>query len=626
MKIFLQPAPIIGIAWSLFHVYTAAFGAYPALVQRAIHIGFALALTFMIFRITKDGSKILLRSLDYFFAILSLTIAGYLFFHADRLSTRIWFVDKITEADLVFGLALIILVLEASRRTVGRAMTILASIFLVYGLFADHLKGILANRGLSLEHLVDLQVLSPQGIFGIPVGVSADYVFYFILFGAFLEVSGGGKLFNDLAFRLTGKYKGGPAKAAIVSSGLMGSISGSAVANVVGTGIFTIPLMKKIGYSSRFSAAVEAVASTGGQLMPPIMGAAAFVMAEMLGMPYATIILAAIIPSILFYIAAFFMVHLKASQDGIEGINEGALPDVKQAVKQRIHLLIPLGILVFYVLSGYSLLTAAFRAIVATILLSFLRKVTRMKLKDILQALETGAKQSLQVAIPCAIAGIIIGVISYSGLGLKFTGLIINLSFGNLIGALILVAIGCIILGMGMPTTSAYIMGAILMAPALVQLGIEPLAAHMYVLYFSVLSVITPPVALASYSAAGIAGSDLSTTGWTSILIASSSFLIPFAFVINPAMLLIGSLSNIVLVTIISIIGIFALSAGVIGYVFTNTSIFERIFLIITAILLIIPELITSLIGLGMFAVLLLLQKQRAKLSLDTIPHQRVGL
>ncbi|MED1644413.1 TRAP transporter permease [Brevibacillus agri] len=626
MKNFLLPVPVIGICWSLFHLYTAAFGQFPAMVQRAVHIGFALALAFLIFRITKDESRKWLRSLDYLCAVLSVSIGGYVVLHAERLSSRVWFVDDITGSDLFFGTILILLILEASRRTVGRAMTLLAVIFLAYGFLGDKLPGLLAHRGLSLEHLVDLQFLSPQGIFGVPLGVSADYVFYFVLFGAFLEISGGGKLFNDLAFWLTGRFVGGPAKAAILSGGLMGSISGSAVANVVASGIFTIPLMIKNGFSPRFAAAVEAVSSTGGQLMPPIMGAAAFVMAETLGMPYATIMLAAIIPSFLFYAQNLFMVHLQAKKDGLKRLSEEDLPNIKQEVKARIHLLIPLIILVYYVMSGYSLMTAAFYSIVATVVLSFLRKATRLKLSDILAALEDGAKQSLQVAIPCAVAGIIIGVIVFSGLGLKFTELIISLSFGNVILALILVALGTIILGMGLPTTSAYIMGAVLMAPALEQFGIVALASHMFVFYFAILSMITPPVALAAYSAAGIAGSDLSKTGWTSMFLAASSFLIPFAFVMNPAILLIGSSTDMILVPVFTLLGIFALSAAVIGYVYADTTMTVRVGLFIASILLIIPEIITSVAGAGLLIAILFHQRQRAKEgSIDSVSPEVGG-
>jgi TRAP transporter 4TM/12TM fusion protein len=629
MKMLKNPAFLIAVSWSLYHLYTAAFGSFPALAQRSIHIGFALALTFLLFRITKDENKKWLRSIDYLCSVLSLVIAAYIFLNVERIGSRVWFIDEIAELDYVFGVTLILLLLEASRRTIGNAMTLLAVIFLAYGFLGDKLPGLLAHRGISLKDMVDLQFLSPQGIFGVPLAVSADSVFYFVLFGAFLEISGGGKLFNDLAFWLTGRFKGGPAKATVLSGGLMGSISGSAVANVVASGIFTIPLMIKTGYSRRFAAAVEAVSSTGGQLMPPVMGAAAFVMAETLGYPYATIAFAAIIPSLLFYIQNFLVVHLQASKEGMQGMKKEDMPDIWKEVKDRFHMLAPLILLVYLVMSGYSLLTAAFYAIIATVVISFMRKVTRMDIGKILEALESGAKQALQVAIPCAVAGIIIGVISFSGLGLKFTEMVIGLSNGNLYLTLILIALATIILGMGLPTTSAYIMGAILMAPALLSLGVLDLSAHMFIFYFAILSMITPPVALASYSAAGIAGADLSKTGWTSMFLASSSFLIPFAFAINPAILLIGTNWEIASVTLFTIMGIFALSAAVIGFVYTNTSLPVRICLIATAVLLIYPELSTSIAGTTALAIILFYQKQRKKklssISKQEIPVSKVG-
>ncbi|MDQ1005180.1 TRAP transporter 4TM/12TM fusion protein [Neobacillus niacini] len=616
MKMLKSPVFLVAVSWSLYHLYTAAFGSLPALAQRALHIGFALALAFLLFRISKDESKKWVRAIDYLCAMLSMIIAGYIFVNVDRIGSRVWFVDGINGTDYFFGISLILLLLEASRRIIGNAMTILAVIFLAYGFLGDKVPGLLAHRGLSLKDMIDLQFLSPQGIFGVPLAVSADSVFYFVLFGAFLEVSGGGKLFNDLSFWLTGRYKGGPAKAAVISGGLMGSISGSAVANVVASGIFTIPLMIKTGYSRRFAAAVEAVSSTGGQLMPPIMGASAFVMAETLGYPYATIAFAAIIPSLLFYIQNFLVVHLQASKDGMKGMAKEDMPDIKKEVKDRAHMIIPLILLVYLMMGGFSLLTSAYYAIIATVVISFLRKTTRMNIKQVLEALESGAKQALQVAIPCALAGIIIGVISFSGLGLKFTEMVMGLSYGNLYLALILVAMATIVIGMGLPTTSAYIMGSILMAPALVTFGIIDLGAHMFIFYFAILSMITPPVALASYSAAGIAESNLSKTGWTSMFLAGSSFLIPFAFVINPAILLIGSPLEIVIVTLFTILGVFAFSAAIIGHVFTHTASIVRAFLIVASMLLIYPETITSLVGTGVLVITLYYQKLHQKKQL----------
>ncbi|MCM3568456.1 TRAP transporter permease [Neobacillus mesonae] len=599
MKRFAVPG-IIAIVWSLFQMYTAMEGAFPSIVQRSIHVSFGLSLAFALYPLGKEKRNIIQKLLNIAFILLPLIIGVYVTVEANRLSTRIWFVDDVSYLDFWLGALFILLLLEASRRTVGYVITLLAVLFIAYGFAGPYLGGLLSHRGLDVTRMVDLLFLSPDGIFGVPIGVATDYVFYFILFGAFLEISGGGKLFIDIAFKLTRKSKGGPAKAAVVSSGLMGSISGSAVANVVSTGIFTIPLMKKTGYSKRDAGAIEALASTGGQLMPPIMGAAAFLMAEMLGVPYVKIIYAALIPALLYYISVFVYVHLKASKDQL-GLMDEALEEEKEKLKDRIHLLLPLVILIILIFSGSTLSTAAFWSIVSVLAVSYLRKNTFLKIKDILSALESGAKQSVKVTIPCAVAGIIVGTISFSGLGLKFTSIIVELSFGNIGLALILVALGCIILGMGMPTTSAYIMAAILLAPALEEFGVNLFAAHMFVFYFAVLSMITPPVALAAYSAAGISGASMNETGVRALVLGAGAFLIPFVFVLNPALLMIGQPLEIAWVTITTLLGIIGLVAATVGYFFTNMSGWIRIVSLVSAITMIIPETITDIIGILLF-------------------------
>ena len=383
------------------------------------------------------------------------------------------------------------------------------------------MPGLLAHRGLSLERFIDLQVLSPNGIFGLPIGVSAELVFYFILFGAFLERSGGGELFSDMAYSVTGRVRGGAAKASLVSSALYGTISGSAVANVVVDGMITIPLMKRSGFQPHFAAAVEAVASTGGQIMPPVMGAAAFILAQIVGVSYWQVAIAAAIPAFLYYVALFFAIDFESAKRGLVGLTKAELPDVKTGLKLRIHLIIPLALLVYYIIAGTIMpVTAVLRALAAVVIISFLRRATWMTPARILGALEKGAKESVSVAIPCAVAGIIIGVVINSGLGLKFTDIMLFLSGGYLPVTLILVMIAVIILGMGMPTSAAYLMAAILMAPALINLGVPTLAAHLFIFYFAVISMITPPVALASYAAASIGEADLWKTGIAGMKIA----------------------------------------------------------------------------------------------------------
>jgi TRAP transporter 4TM/12TM fusion protein len=474
------------------------------------------------------------------------------------------------------------------------------------------MPGLLAHRGITVERFVDLQVLSPNGIFGLPIGVSAELVFYFILFGAFLERSGGGELFSDLAYSVTGRVRGGAAKASVVSSALYGTISGSAVANVVVDGMITIPLMKRSGFKAPFASAVEAVASTGGQIMPPVMGAAAFILAQIVGVSYWEVAIAAAIPACLYYVALYFAIDFEAVKRGLRGLSKAELPDVKTGLKLRIHLIIPLIVLVYYIISGdVTPVTAVLRAIMATVILSFLRKATMMGPVRLLSALEKGAKESISVAVPCAVAGVVIGVIINTGLGLKFTDLMIYLSGGVLIITLLLVMVAVIILGMGMPTSAAYLLAAILMAPALINMGVTPLAAHMFIFYFAVISMITPPVALAAYAAASIGEADLWETGVAAFKIAIPGFLIPFIFVYDNGLLLKGPWLNIVWRTLITIIGVIGLAGSLMGYYAKKTTPFDRFLLFIGSILLIVPEKTTDFIGLAILIGLFFWQRSR---------------
>ncbi len=414
------------------------------------------------------------RSGDAFLVALTLAISLYTVLNFPRFSTRIAFVDSPTFLDVALGICLVVLLLEACRRTVGWTLTIIACIFIVYGFAGKYMPGMLAHRGLSIERFIDLQTMSPNGIFGIPITVSAELVFYFILFGIFLEKSGGGELFIDLAYFLTGRVRGGAAKASVISSALYGTISGSAVANVVVDGMFTIPMMKRTGYTRSFAGAVEAIASTGGQIMPPVMGAAAFILAQIVGVSYWEVAIAAAIPACLYYVALYFAIDFEAVRMGLRGLRKDELPDVATGLKLRIHLLIPLIILVYYIVTGeVTPVTAAFgRLSLGPHQLS--AKGDRHGPGQAALGLERGAKEAVSVAIPCAVAGIVIGVVVNSGLGLKFTDLMISLSGGILILNLFLVMLAVIVLGMGMPTSAAYLMGAIFMAPALINQGMTP--------------------------------------------------------------------------------------------------------------------------------------------------------
>jgi TRAP transporter 4TM/12TM fusion protein len=610
LRSFLRPTPLIAIAWSVFQLYAVIVGFLHPLIMYPVHVCFAVALVFLYYPVSK-GSRVG-KFLDVFLVALTLFIALYTVLNFPRYSTRIPFVDSPTPADIILGISLVVLLLEAGRRTVGLALVIISIVFIIYGFAGKYMPGMLAHRGLSIERFVDLQTMSPNGIFGIPITVSAELVFYFILFGIFLEKSGGGELFIDLAYFLTGRVRGGAAKASVISSALFGTISGSAVANVVVDGIFTIPMMKKTGYSPPFAGAVEATASTGGQIMPPVMGAAAFILAQIVGVTYWEVAIAAAVPACLYYVALFFAVDFEAVRMGLRGLKGDELPDVRKGLKLRIHLLVPLVVIIYYIVSGeVTPVTAALRAIVATVLISFVRKATFMGPVRLLSALEKGAKEAITVAIPCAVAGVVIGVVVNSGLGLKFTDLMIYLSGGILILNLFFVMLAVIILGMGMPTSAAYLMGAILLAPALINQGIVPLAAHLFIFYFAVISMITPPVALASFAASSIAGADLWQTGIIAFRIAIPGFLIPYVFVYDPSLLLQGSLFEIIWVTTTTTIGCIGLAGGVIGYFARRTLWWERTLLIVGSLLLIVPEKITDFIGFGLLVGIWIIQRLR---------------
>jgi len=604
----------VAISWSIFQLYTAGVGFFHVLVQRPIHLGFALILSFLTYplaypRMARGEEKSAIGKADMIFALMALVATAYLLLDQRRIIERVTFVDPVETADIIAGFVLILLALEAGRRTLGKALPVVALFFIAY-LFWGHLIPFpsLAHRGISVARFIDMQILTPTGLFGIPIGVSTDTVFYFLLFAAFLELSGGGKLFTDVAFRLTGRLRGGSAKAAVVGSSLMGTISGSAVANVVGTGIFTIPMMKRGGYPAYFAGAVEAVSSTGGQIMPPIMGAGAFVMAEMLGVPYAEIVKAAILPAVTYYLALYLIVDRKAKKDGLAAIPASELPRLE--IAQRFHLLFPLVLLVYLIFEGRSLMLSSTLSIAAIIPLSFLRTSTRMNWRKILAALDNGARQAISAAIPCAIAGIIVGIIVFTGLGLRLSSFIVSISGGNLLLAMALVMCGCIVLGMGMPTTAAYIISAAVMAPALIELKMIPIAAHMFCFYFACLSMVTPPVALAAFAAAGLAESSTWKTGWTAFLLALGGFVIPFAFARNPSLLLqIASVPDFLWVLTTVIIGIYALSSAVVYLGPLRYGWFLRPAFVIAGFLLVDPGKTTDFFGLGLLFLTLLLSR-----------------
>lgn len=602
----------IAVTLSLFHLYTAGFGILLALKQRAVHLGFIFTLIFLLYPTLKHKkeSKLLL-TFDMILALGSIAISSYIIFNYETLVRR---AGMYTQFDHFMAILAIIIVLEGTRRALGPELPVISILFLLYAHYGQQMPGMLAHRGYTWSRIASHMYFTTEGIFGIPLGVSATYIFLFLLLGAFAKRTGLGDLFIDLALSLTGRTTGGPAKAAVVSSGLMGSISGSSVANTVTTGSFTIPLMKKVGYDSQFAAAVEASASTGGQIMPPIMGAAAFIMAEFIGVPYVTIAKAAILPAILYYITVGLMVHFEAKKQGLEGMSDDLIPKFLTVLKNRGHMIAPLIIIFYYLFKGYTPLRAAFLGIIVSYALSFFKEDTRMDLQDLLDTLREGAISALGVAAACAAVGFIVGVTTLTGLGLKFTSLTVALANGNLFFALFFTMVACTILGTGLPTTATYIVLATMAAPALTQLGVPILAAHLFVLYFGVVADLTPPAALAAYAGAGIAGSNPLKTGLTAVKLAIAGFVVPFVFAYSPSLLLIDTtVSQVILITGSSILGVFALAAAVLGYLNHKTSFIERIILLASSLGLLIPGWQSDIIGLILLGLVLFMQFKNSK-------------
>lgn len=596
---------ILAVGMSLYHLGVAFLGPPEAFFFRGTHLLIAMVLTFLIFPGFRKGSRTTPGLIDLGLLALSCLTIGYLWANHNYLYDRFVFVDDLRPPDLVLGTIFILLVLEATRRCIGLAMPLTAISFVVYALFFTNVRP---------ESLIEVNYLTTEGIFGIPLSVSATYVILFILFGAFVERSGTGKLFMDSSMSVAGHTAGGPAKVAVITSGLFGTISGSAVANVMTTGTFTIPLMYRLGYRPAFAGAVEAVASTGGQIMPPIMGAAAFVMAEFLGASYLEVATFALIPAVLYYIAVFFAVHFEAKRLGLMGVPKEELPKFFDVIKARGHLFIPLIIIITVLFMGYSAPMAALAGIMSVVPIALLRATTRkdISLSMIIGSLEDGAKGTLAIAMACACAGIVIGVIAQTGLGLDFTTLVLNAAQSNIYYALGLTMIAGIILGMGLPTTPAYIIQVALLVPALIKLGIVEQAAHLFVFYFAILSAITPPVAMAVYAAVGISKSSLWETGWAAVKLGATGYIVPFMFAFSPALLMIGPWDIVTVAITTALIGVICLASSLHGFLLVNLNWAERSMLFLAAILLIKPGPTTDAIG-G-FLVLLAVISQMRKL------------
>ncbi|WP_347455932.1 TRAP transporter permease [Acinetobacter sp. ANC 7454] len=600
----------LAISYSLFHLYIT-FNPLPELIQRAAHVSIGLALIFLLYPARQASSRQKVAWTDWIWVIASFASFFYLFKEYQAIMTTRGGIPN--TLDIVFSIMTVVLVVEAARRVMGWMLPILGLIFLSYPFIShfDWMPDRLLTRPYTLSDIFGQMYLKTEGLYSSAIGASVTFIFLFILFGAFLAKSGMGKLFNDLAMALAGHKQGGPAKVAVISSGFMGSINGTAVANVVGTGSFTIPLMKKIGYHKNFAGAVEASASVGGQILPPVMGASAFIMAETTGVSYGTIALAAVLPALLYYLGVMAQVHFRAGRDNLKGVPKADLPRVKEVLKERGHLLLPIIALVFFLFQSIPVSYAAVYTILLTIVVAAFRKSTRMGPKEILEALADGAKQSLSVMAACAVVGIIIGVVSLTSFGSVMTSSIMSIGAGSLFLTLFFTMIASMILGMGLPSIPAYIITATMAAPALANFDIPILVAHMFVFYFGLFANITPPVALAAFAGAGIAGGDPMRTGFLALRLSLAGFIVPFLFVYNPAMLMIDTTDiavnakefalpawNVILsITVTSIVGILALGAAVEGYFKASMNWFWRIFLGVGALMMIVPETMTDIIG-----------------------------
>lgn len=610
-KIFKGVLRYTAIALALYHIYALIFQLPIPLVLYSIHWGMGLTYAFVYYPSYKGNKKALRKTfgvIDAILAIATIAVVLYILRDPNALMYRVSKANANT-LDLVFGTIAMILSLEAARRTIGLGLPIIALVFFAYAMWGNYLPGMIASKGYSFRRVISF-IFSVEGIYGSPTASSAQYVFLLIIFGAFLGYSGTGEFFMKLAMKLAGHARGGPAKVAVISSGLFGSISGSAVANVMGTGVFTIPLMKKTGYKPHFAGAVEAVASTGGQIMPPVMGSGAFIMAELIGYKYSQIALGALLPAILYYLSILLMVDFEAAKSGLLGVDTSHMDAAKKILKQGWNLLVPLIILIVCLaFFQFTVARSATLAILATIIACALKKETRMSFKTILDGFETGVIRSVSVICAVASAGVAIGCIMLTGVGAKFAFAVLTLAHNNLFLTLLMSGLAATILGMGLPTVAAYIISASLLASSLVQLGIPIFAAHMFLLYYSILSQITPPVALAAYAAGNIADANPNKVGFTAMRLGVIAFIIPFFFVYGPALLMIGTPLEVIEATVTSLVGCFFLAAGLEGWLVEKINIPCRILALGAAFCCIASGLVTDLIGLGLIVAFLLLHK-----------------
>ena len=624
-RTFVSPAvamayKIFAILVTLYHlVFASGFWMPETLKHRSLHVSMILILAFAMYPATKKASRKIIAWYDYILIALSAAVPLYMWLDYFNIINR---AGKPNSMDVIIGTLLTLLVLEATRRVCGMALPILGVIFILYslmgtkqGLIPVNIPGIFLHRGYTWQKLMSHFFANTEGIYGSSVNVASTYIFLFIAFGEIMNKCGMGKFFNDIANALAGGSKGGPAKVAVVASGLLGMINGAAVAVVVTTGSFTIPLMKKTGYDNEFSGAIVATGSVGGQLMPPVMGAAAFILAETLGIKYSTLLVSAIIPAVIYYMGILLQIQMRAEKMGMQGTPKDQLPKVGEVMKEYGHLAIPLVFLIYMLFfSGKTVIMAAFYTILFTIVVAQLRPNTRMSLNDIIDAMVASAKSTVSVAIACACVGIIVGVCSITGFALNMASTIIQIGGQSLMFTLMFTMVTCMILGMGLPSIPSYIITSTIAAPALVTLGIPPIAAHMFCFYFAMFANLTPPVALAAFAAAGIAGGSPMKTGWASVKLALAGFILPYMFVYNTELLLLDTpIAKGIQVAITAAIGVFLISVAVEGFLFRKVNAVLRILCFAGAYLLIDSGLITDIIGIAICVGIVLLQKTMAK-------------
>ncbi|MPZ56604.1 MAG: TRAP transporter fused permease subunit [Rhizobiales bacterium] len=606
------------IALSVYHLYTGAFGMPEAFLHRLIHLSLALLIIYLaLWTPQQDGTYAPLRQRISGLVVLVCAVVplAYMFINYIPITRdRFPYVSDLSTPEVVLGAALVIAVIDATRRTLGPALAIVTAIFLVYPFLGPWLPGLLHHQGYSVDTFVDGLVYTTDGIFGISLGISASFVVLFVIFAAFLEACGFSQLMMAVGRGVTGTLRGGPAKMCVFASSLMGMISGSAVANVVAVGGFTIPLMKRTGYSANFAGAVEAAASTGGQFMPPVMGAQAFIMAQFTGIPYVDIVIYSTLPAILYYYSIWITIDLEARQKSLGGIPPGELGNWREDVFSRLHLLVSIAVLIALLVMGYTPSYAAVGSVASLLAMAMLVKATRLSWSGVLSALESGARYSLPVVSATAASGIIILSVTLTGLGSRFSDAVIAVAGGNLFLGLVMAMFASLVLGMGLPTVPAYIVQVGLVVPALIKMGLDPILAHLFVIYFSCLSMVTPPVAISAYAAAGLAGGDPFKTGLIACRLAIVGFIVPFMFVFDPGLLLMGTPLQVAHSAISSVLGVFALGLALQGYFYARLTWIERTLAGIAAALLVIPGLISDLCGLGFLAAVYLWQRRRTAL------------